>query len=112
MLSVEGSCDADSASLLSGSHCVQLVHFVPHGALPSFSAFLASLVGAELEGLSRGAVYSAVKQASAPTPHEVRLRAKSETIRQREFATAELTNGYSKCKVKTCLITAGSLHLL
>ncbi len=94
---MEESHDTGAAIPLVGSQCVQLVSFVPHGALSSFSVFLASLVTAELEELSRGAVYAAVKQASIPSPHEAGLRANVEVMRHHRFTTVELTNGYSRC---------------
>ena len=77
---------------------MQLVNFVPDGALSAYSAFLGSLVAVELEGLSRGTVHSAMKQASIPSSNEAGLRAKAEVLRGHHFTKSELANGYSRCR--------------
>ena len=89
----------DSESLpLVASHCVQIVHYICHGALDAYSAFLASVLEAELEGLSRGVVYSAMKRAAVTSPQEAGLQSRAKTLRERRFSSRELCNGYVKCK--------------
>ena len=76
---------------------MQLVHFVPREALPSYSVFLGSVLAEEVRGVARGAVHSAMKQALGLSPHEVQLRAKAAAMARREFTRAELASGFSKC---------------
>lgn len=96
------SHDLDSLPLV-GRQCVQIVHYIPHGALNAYSAFSASLVESELEGLSRGVVYSAVKRAAMTSPQEVGLQSRAESLRERRFSQRELRNGSVMCKGMGCL---------
>lgn len=99
--------DSDSASPLVGSQCVQLVQCIPLGALTAYSTFLASLVQVELDGLSRGLVHSAVKEAMSVSSHETGLRIKAKSLRERQFSVTELSSGYIKCKFMIVLSMCG-----
>ena len=96
------SHDLDSALPLVGSQCIHIVHYITHGALDAYSAFLASLVGEELEGLPRGVVYLALKRATTVSPHEAGLQGKADSFRTRHFNQEELKNAYGKCKRGYC----------
>lgn len=92
------SHDLASALPLVGSQSVHMVHYIAYGALNAYSAFLSSLLETELEGLSRGMVYSAMQRAAVTSSHEAGLQNKARSLRERLFNQQELGNGYVKCK--------------
>ena len=93
-----GSHDSDPTLPLVGSQCVQILRCIPDGALGAYSTFLASLVKVELDGMSRGVVYSAMKHAALASTQEAGLRARADLLRARQFNEEEFTNGYIQCE--------------
>ena len=76
-----------------------MAQYITPGALSAYSAFLVALLGAELEGLSRGVVYSALKRAAIVSPQRAGLQSKAEGLCARQFSQQELGNGYMKCEI-------------
>jgi hypothetical protein len=83
---------------LAGIKCVQVLHYVPRGALHAYSAFIAVLLESELEGVSRGVVYSAMKRATVMSSQEAGLWNRVQSLRKQDFSHTELGSGYMKCK--------------
>ena len=61
------SHDPEAAIPLVGADCVQLLQYIPVASLPAYTVFLTKLLNEELSDISRGAVYSALRQAQAPS---------------------------------------------
>lgn len=62
--------DSGISTPLTGRDCVQLVQLIPLECVEAYSHFLTGLVKAELKGVQRGVVYSALREAQLPSQIE------------------------------------------
>lgn len=62
--------DSATSTPLTGRDCVQLVQHIPVECAEAYGHFLTGLVRAELKGVQRGVVYSALREAQLPSQIE------------------------------------------
>ena len=60
------SPDPEAAIPLAGVQLVELCQLLPAASLPSYTRFLTKLLNTELQGVTRGTVYSALREAQVP----------------------------------------------
>ena len=74
------SSDMDTSVPLCGRDCVHLVNHIPVECAEAYSSFLTNLVRAEMKGIQRGVVYSALKEAQVPSQAERVLQSVKEVL--------------------------------
>ena len=79
-IGLTSSTDGDTPTPLCGKDCMELVHHIPVECAEAYSHFLTSLVRAELKGVQRGVVYSALREVQVATQAERTLQSVKELL--------------------------------
>ena len=66
--------DGDTSGPLCGKNCMELIHHIPVECAKAYSLFLTSLVRAELKGVQRGVVYTALRETQVLSQNERALQ--------------------------------------